>query len=76
MKVYICRTSGAFNSGYIKKCENFEECCESLLKTEDYGNFERYLHELIIRKPDKNSPFDEKEKECDWVIEIYDDYRE
>ena len=73
MKVYVCRTSGKFNSGYIEECDNLEKECEILLESE---NFYDFPPELVIRKPDVNSPLEEKEKCCDWVIEIYDDYRE
>jgi len=73
MKVYITHTDTKYNEGEIRECESLESCCESLLDTEDFNGF---VPELVISKPDMDSPLDEKSKSCKWCIEIYDDYRE
>ena len=53
--------------------ESLETLCNSII---DMKDFWRLQPELIISKPDMDNPYDEREKQCDWVIEIYDDYRE
>ena len=72
MKVYITHTDTKYNEGEIRECESLESCCESLLDTEDFNGF---VPELVISKPDMESPLDEKSKSCKWCIEIYDNYR-
>ena len=73
MKVYITHTETKYNEGEIRECESLESCCESLLDTEDFNGF---VPELVVSKPDMESPLDEKSKSCKWCIEIYDNYRE
>ena len=53
--------------------ESLETLCNSII---DMKDFWRLQPELIISKPDMDHSYDEREKQCDWIIEIYDDYRE
>ena len=73
MKAFVTKSSEFIYQGEIRESETLEMLCSSLLDTEDFNGFKE---ELVISKPDMDHPFDEREKECDWVIEIYDDYRE
>ena len=73
MKVFVHKTSGMRGQGQILESENLETLCNLLLNFQDFGRFQP---ELVISKPDMDCPYDEREKQCEWVIEIYDDYRE
>ena len=73
MKAFVHKTSGMRSKGRIMESENLETLCNSILDMQDFGGF---TPELIISKPDMDHPYDEREKQCEWVIEIYDDYRE
>lgn len=73
MKAFVYKTSGIRSKGKIMESESLETLCNSIIYLQDFG---RFIPELIISKPDMNNPYYEQEKQCDWVIEIYDDYRE
>ena len=64
-RAYVFKTSDDDKSEVIE-FENFEDFCESLIDPECWG--------LIISKPDSREPW--IPTGCDWVIEIYDDWRE
>ena len=71
MKVFVTRSSGWSSEGEIREYKDLDECVETLLKTEDFGNFEPGL---VISRPDDLRP--EREKSCDYEVEIYDTWRE
>lgn len=73
MKIYITHVYTNYNEGEIRECESLETLCASLLDTEDFHGF---IPELIISRPDMDSLLDDKSKQCDWCVEIYDNYRE
>ena len=73
MKAFVHKTSGLRSQGEIMESESLETLCNSILDIQDFGEFDP---EIVVSKPDKDYPYDEREKQCDWVIEIYDDYRE
>ena len=73
MKAFVHKSSGMRHQGEIMESENLETLCNSLL---EFQNFEPFIPELVISKPGLDCPYDEREKQCDWIIEIYDDYRE
>lgn len=72
MKAFVYKTSGMKEQGKTLEAADLGTICERLLILED---FKGWKPEIILSKPDED-PYDEREKECDWVIEIYDDYRE
>jgi hypothetical protein len=73
VKAFVHKTSGMRSKGKIMESESLETLCNSIIVLQDFGRFQP---ELVISKPDMDHPYDEREKQCDWVIEIYDDYRE
>lgn len=73
VKAFVHKTSGMRSKGKIMESESLETLCNSIIDLHDFGGFQP---ELVISKPDMDHPYDEREKQCDWVIEIYDDYRE
>jgi hypothetical protein len=73
VKAFVYKTSGICSEGKIMESESLETLCNSLIEFQDFRDFQP---ELIISKPEMDHPYDEREKQCDWVIEIYDDYRE
>ena len=73
MKAFVHKTSSIRSKGQIMESESLETLCNSIIDMQDLG---RFTSALIISKPNKDCPFDEREKQCEWVIEIYDDYRE
>ena len=73
MKIYITHVNTNHNEGEIRECESLETLCASLLDTEDFKGF---YPELVVSKPDMDSPLNEKSKQCVWCVEIYDNYRE
>ena len=73
MKAFVHKTSSIRSKGQIMESENLETLCNSILDMQDFGGF---APEIVVSKPDMDHPYDEREKQCDWVIEIYDDYRE
>ena len=73
MKAFVYKTSGIRSIGQIMESESLEVLCNSIIDTQDFNGF---IPELVISKPDMDCPYDEREKQCEWVIEIYDDYRE
>ena len=70
MKICVTRTSdGSYQE--IKEYDNLDQCVEELLTYELYG---RYAPEVVVSKPaDWKSA---SVKECDYVVEIYDTWRE
>ena len=73
MKAFVYKTSGMRSDGKILESENLETLCNSILDLQDFKGF---FPEIIVSKPKMDYPRDEREKQCEWVIEIYDDYRE
>ena len=74
MKAFVFRTSQGPEDGKIVEAESLEKSCGELVEpTHFMGENHPYL---IIWKPDFKYPVDKRELECDWVIEIYDDWRE
>ena len=74
MKAFVHKTSDIRRSnGKIMESESLETLCNSIIDLQDFGCFQP---KLVISKPDMVHTYDEREKQCDWVIEIYDDYRE
>lgn len=73
MKAFVYKTSGFRSNGKIMESENLETLCNSILVLQDFRGF---APEIVVSKPDMDNPYDEREKQCDWLIEIYDDYRE
>jgi len=71
MKIFVTKSSEWRKDGEVKEYDNLKECIETLLNTEDFGEFEPGL---IIKKPDDF--YHEKTKECDYEIEIYNTWRE
>lgn len=73
MKAYVYKTSEMASQGQVMESKDLETLCGVLLEFQDFNGWKG---EIIISKPDIEHPLDEREKQCDWVIEIYDDYRE
>ena len=73
MKAFVHKTSGKRYEGKILESENLETLCNSILDLQDFRGFSP---EIVVSKPDMDNPYNELEKQCEWVIEIYDDYRE
>lgn len=76
MKVFVTRSSGFISDGQAREYENLEECVNTLLEKENYGKFEP---ELVISKPatlTKLGFLPGMEKDCEYVVEIYDTWRE
>ncbi len=73
MKAFVYKTSGNPSDGEILESESLETLCNSILDLQDFRGFKP---EIVVSKPDMDNPYCEIEKQCDWVIEIYDDYRE
>ena len=73
MKAFVHKTSGIRSKGKIMESESLETLCNSIIDFQDFGRFQP---ELVISKPNMDCPYDEREKQWDCVIEIYDDYRE
>lgn len=73
MKAFVWKTSEDEKQGKILESESLATLCSSILDLQDFRGFSP---ELVLSKPDFDHPYDEREKQCDWVIEIYDDYRE
>lgn len=78
MKFYIDRYS---KGGEIAEFKNLEECCNHLMDTEDFsGTMDFRLPRLIISRPRDykthchNLPGDCSD--CDYIIEVYNDWRE
>ena len=63
--------------GHIEEFESIDLCIKTLLQTSDFGKFQ---HELVISEPDRyeNVPKEWKDKVagCEYIVEIYDDWRE
>ena len=72
MRVLITKTSSPWGEGEVKEFSDMKDCIETLFKTEDFGRFEP---ELVISKADDLTP-EKGGVECEYEIEIYDDYRE
>lgn len=77
MTAYIYKSSEHPNKGIYIKYSNLEKLCDVLLKSEKfYKGFEK---QIILSKPSEHFPTDNiytKRVKCDWVIEIYDYWRE
>ena len=70
MKICITRTS---DYGYkeIKEYKSLDECVKELLNPDLYPKF---AAEVVVSKPNDWDP--PKSKECEYVVEIYDTWRE
>lgn len=73
MKAYVYKTSEIASQGQIIESKDLETLCGVLLEPENFNGWEG---QIIVSKPDIEHPVNEMEKQCDWVIEIYDDFRE
>lgn len=71
MRAYVYKTSCMRSKGQIMESENLEKLCNLILDLQDFRGF---TPEIVVSKPEINSPYNDHE--CDWIIEIYDDYRE
>lgn len=71
MKIFVTRSSEWRASGTVKEFEDLDSCINTLLETEDFGDYEP---EVIVSKV--SNPMFEKEKECEYAVEIYDTWRE
>ena len=72
IKVYVKKTS-EWNWNEVREFENLEEAVNVLLSDRnEFSYFNSDPLELIISKPMSDDPF----KDCDYVIELYDDWRE
>ena len=70
MKICVTRTSD-FDYEEIKEYDNLEQCIKELLNPELYG---RTTPEVVVSKPANWHPA--SVRECDYVVEIYDTWRE
>lgn len=70
IKVYISKASN-WSFCEIRNYNSLEECVEELLSGDYYFN---NSPELVISKPE--DWMSNKAKECDYVVEIYDTWRE
>ena len=74
MIVFVTKTSEC-SKGEVMEFSNLEEAVNKLLSDRDaFEIFKSDPLELIISKPYINSP--ESHRACDYVIELYDDWRE
>ena len=77
MKIYVKKTSTsiAYSKGQVMEFEDLEEAVNKLLADDEvFKEVEDDPRELIVSKPHDGSP--DKAKDCAYVIEIYDTYRE
>ena len=74
MKVHISRSSDTWGNGKVEDFQNLQECIDTLFKTENFGRFGIFKPEIIVSKADNKTV--EKYGECEYEVEIYDDYRE
>ena len=72
MKVYVSKTSDVWGEGKVKEYKDLQECIETLFATEDFGKCQP---EIIVSKADDMS-VEKCGEECEYEVEIYDDYRE
>ena len=70
MKICVYKASNLFNEE-IREFPSLEEAVNTLLKDETFGGG---IPELIISKPREYSST--LAKKCDFMIELYDEYRE
>ena len=70
MKICITRTS---DYGYkeIKEYKSLDECVKELLNPDLY---QKFAPEVVVSSPNDWEP--PKSKECEYVVEIYDTWRE
>lgn len=75
MKVFVTKSSKSLIDGEVREYKNLEECVNTLLEKENYG---RFSPELVIGKPETLERFmcTEEAKDCKYVVEIYDTWRE
>ena len=66
MKAYITRSSKPYTKGDVKEYKSLKKCINTLLATENFGDF---LPELIISRATKGENFD-------YRVELYDSWRE
>ena len=71
MKVYVTRTSGSQFKGDVREYADLKECIDILLETEQFGKFEPGV---ILYKAGDMIP--DYAKECEYEVELYDDWRE
>jgi len=70
VKICITKTSN-LDFEEIKEYENLEACVNNLLKQ---GLFKNTTPELVISKP--QDYMSKESADCDYVVEIYDTWRE
>ena len=71
MKVYVVRTSGSWFEGEVREYRDMKECIDEILEKEDFGKFEPGI---IVYKTGDMDP--ENARKCEYMVEIYDDWRE
>jgi len=73
MKIYITKTSDWDFKMITEEYESLEACIDYILsKREELFDYSE--PRVVVSKPDE---FDSEEiRECDYHVEIYDDYRE
>ena len=69
IKVCVTKTSDSHKE--VRKYKDLTECVEQLLSKE---NFYDDSPSVIVSRPDICTP--KEMRDCDYVVEIYDDWRE
>lgn len=79
VKVKITNTSDRYDVNFdenacIKSYEHLEDCVRNVFANADFNGWNP---SVIIMPIDKNDIYlSQQERECDFIVEIYDDYRE
>ena len=74
MKILITKTS---NSGYrkLRDYESLEECVNNILNSDAWQGSDSWYPEVIVSRPSESWMLNEG-IQCDYILEIYDTYRE
>ena len=67
MDIYVHRTSTWFDGGSIRQFNSLDECINTLEEETHNGEYVVSKGSSYLRKYGKNP---------EWIVEIYDDYRE
>lgn len=70
IKVCVTKTSN-WQSAEVRKYKDMEECVEKLLSNENFYGFEP---SVVVSRPNNCIP--KEMRDCDYVVEIYDGWRE
>ena len=73
MKIYITKTSDWDFKMITEEYESLEACIDYILSKEE-ELFDGAVPEVVVSKPRECDS--EEVRECDYRVEIYDDYRE